>query len=159
MLTAKIQVASYAPTWGPVSWIYPPELYPLRLRGKAVALSTSANWIFNFALSYFVPPAFVNIKWEVYIIFGVFCTVMTIHVFFLFPETAGKTLEEVEEIFMSDVKPWNTHVDYQHVVREEQGEVDPEKRLSFAAQHREREDSEGTQIGQHRQEVEKNEAA
>jgi MFS family permease len=37
-------VASYAPTWGPVSWIYPPELYPLRTRGKAVALATSANW-------------------------------------------------------------------------------------------------------------------
>jgi len=36
-------VASYAPTWGPVSWIYPPELYPLRQRGKAVALATSAN--------------------------------------------------------------------------------------------------------------------
>lgn len=40
-------VASYAPTWGPVSWVYPPELYPLRLRGKAVALATSANWAFN----------------------------------------------------------------------------------------------------------------
>jgi MFS family permease len=39
-------VASYAPTWGPVSWIYPPELYPLRVRGKAVALATSANWAF-----------------------------------------------------------------------------------------------------------------
>lgn len=34
-------VASYAPTWGPVSWVYPPELYPLRVRGKAVALATS----------------------------------------------------------------------------------------------------------------------
>jgi sugar porter (SP) family MFS transporter len=43
-------VASYAPTWGPVSWIYPPELFPLRVRGKAVALTTSSNWIFNFAL-------------------------------------------------------------------------------------------------------------
>ena len=31
-------VASYAPTWGPVSWIYPPELFPLRLRAKGVAL-------------------------------------------------------------------------------------------------------------------------
>lgn len=31
-------VASYAPTWGPVSWIYPSELYPNRVRGKAVAL-------------------------------------------------------------------------------------------------------------------------
>jgi MFS family permease len=43
-------VASYAPTWGPVSWIYPPELFPLRVRGKAVAITTASNWIFNFAL-------------------------------------------------------------------------------------------------------------
>jgi len=58
-------VASFAPTWGPASWTYPPELYPLRVRGKAVAISTSANWAFNFALGYFVPPAFQNIKWKV----------------------------------------------------------------------------------------------
>ncbi|EHY57886.1 high affinity glucose transporter [Exophiala dermatitidis] len=151
-------VASFAPTWGPVSWIYPPELYPLRIRGKAVALTTSANWIFNFALSYFVPPAFVNIKWKVYIVFGIFCTAMTIHVFFCFPETAGKTLEEVEEIFLSNIKPWNTHVDYKHVIREEHGEVDPEKRLSFAVQHHERDDSDGVDVARHTEPVEKNQA-
>ncbi|TKX22040.1 high-affinity glucose transporter-2 [Elsinoe australis] len=92
-------VASYAPTWGPVSWTYPPELYPNRVRGKAVALATSGNWAFNFALGYFVPPAFVNIRWQVYIVFGVFCVAMFIHVFFLFPETAGKPLEEVTSLF------------------------------------------------------------
>jgi hypothetical protein len=92
-------VASFAPTWGPVSWIYPPELFPNHLRGKAVALATSGNWAFNFALGYFVPPAFVSITWKTYIIFGVFCIAMTIHVFFLFPETAGKPLEEVNEMF------------------------------------------------------------
>jgi hypothetical protein len=37
-------VASYAPTWGPASWVYPPEIFPLRIRGKAVALATSSNW-------------------------------------------------------------------------------------------------------------------
>lgn len=79
-------VASYAPTWGPVSWIYPPELYPLRLRGKGVSLSTSGNWVFNTALGVFTPPAFENISYKTYIIFGVFCTVMWFHVFFFFPE-------------------------------------------------------------------------
>lgn len=64
--TTYLFVASYAPTWGPVSWVYPPELFPLRVRGKAVALCTSSNWIFNFALSYFVPPAFENIQWKTY---------------------------------------------------------------------------------------------
>lgn len=92
-------VASYAPTWGPVSWVYPPELYPLRVRGKAVAMATSANWAFNTALGLFVPVAFANIRWETYIIFGVFLTAMWLHVFFLFPETAGKTLEETTQIF------------------------------------------------------------
>jgi MFS family permease len=110
-------VASFAPTWGPVSWVYPPELFPLRVRGKAVALVTSANWAFNFALGYFVPPAFENIQWRTYIVFGVFCACMFIHVFFMFPETAGKSLEEVEAMFTGQkgrkylgTPPWRTAV-------------------------------------------------
>lgn len=101
-------VASYAPTWGPVSWVYPPELFPTRLRGKANAISTCANWIFNFALGYFVPPAFENIQWKVYLIFGVFNVAMFIHVFFCFVETKGKTLEEIEEVFEANVHAWQT---------------------------------------------------
>jgi sugar porter (SP) family MFS transporter len=117
-------VASFAPTVGPVSWIYPPELFPLRVRGKAVALATSANWAFNFALSYFVPPAFVNIQWRTYIIFGVFCITMFIHIFFLFPETARKPLEEIEEIFEDEsgikyigTPAWKTRVGSQGIRR------------------------------------------
>jgi sugar porter (SP) family MFS transporter len=120
-------VASYAPTWGPASWVYPPEIFPLRIRGKAVALATSSNWIFNFALSYFVPPAFVNIQWRVYVIFGVFCAAMAVHTFFLFPETAGKTLEDVEEMFMAGVPAWKTRVEYNTTRRAEQGNLDNEK--------------------------------
>lgn len=92
-------VAIFAPTWAPVSWIYPPELFPLRVRGKAVAVSTSANWAFNTALGLFVPVAFVNITWKVYIVFAVFCTTMFFHVFFFFSETTNKTLEEIENMF------------------------------------------------------------
>jgi hypothetical protein len=50
-------------------------------------------------LGYFVPPAFVNIRWQTYIVFGVFCVAMWIHVFLCFPETAGKPLEEVTAMF------------------------------------------------------------
>ncbi len=124
-------VASYAPTWGPVSWIYPPELYPLRVRGKAVSLATSANWAFNFALGYFVPPAFVNIKWQTYLIFGIFCLAMTIHTFFMFPETAGKTLEEVVDIFEDPngikhvgTPAWKTRVGTKRTVLLEQNRFD-----------------------------------
>ncbi|KAL9635030.1 MAG: hypothetical protein Q9164_003724 [Protoblastenia rupestris] len=131
-------VACYAPTWGPVSWIYPPELYPLRVRGKAVALSTSSNWIFNFALTYFVPPAFVNIQWKVYLVFGVFNLAMFVHVFFAFPETAGKTLETVEDMFTDPLGPkfigtpaWKTHIVYDKARLLERGGEDSEKAAQF----------------------------
>lgn len=127
-------VASFAPTWGPVSWIYPPELFPLRLRGKGVAVSTSANWAFNLALGLFTPPAFVNIRWQTYIIFGVFCTVMFFHVFFLFPETAGKTLEETEYMFEDPAgikylgtPAWKTTTNTKHIIAVEHGDI--EKRI------------------------------
>ncbi|CCX30247.1 Similar to High-affinity glucose transporter; acc. no. P49374 [Pyronema omphalodes CBS 100304] len=103
-------VASFACTWGPASWVYPPELFSQRHRSKAVSFAVSCNWLFNFALGYFVPPAFQNIQWKVYIIFGVFCLAMSIHVFLAFPETAGKTLEEVESMFAEHVPAWKTRV-------------------------------------------------
>jgi len=101
-------VASFAPTWGPCSWVYAPEIFPLRVRGKGVALATATNWIFNFALGYFVPPAFENIQWRTYLIFGIFCFAMTVQAIFMYPETMRKSLEEIEDIFLSGTPAWRT---------------------------------------------------
>lgn len=139
-------VASFAPTWGPVSWIYPPELYPLRLRGKGVAMSTSGNWAFNTALGLFVPPALANIKWKTYLIFAIFNTVAFFHVLFVFPETAGKTLEETEAMFEDPngikylgTPAWKTKVVTKLVDRAEHGDVEAKRaaeyKLSDAHEH------------------------
>ncbi|GAT22938.1 sugar transporter [Aspergillus luchuensis] len=104
-----IFVAVYGFTWAPVAWIYASEVFPLKYRAKGVGLSAAGNWIFNFALAYFVAPAFTNIQWKTYIIFGVFCTVMTFHVFFFYPETARRSLEDIDLMFETDMKPWKTH--------------------------------------------------
>ncbi|KAJ4214641.1 high affinity glucose transporter [Fusarium solani] len=124
-------VASYAPTWGPASWTYPPELFPLRLRGKGVALATSANWAFNTALGLFTPVAFENIRYKTYLIFGVFNVAMFVHVFFMFPETAGKTLEETEHMFEDPdgfaylgTPAWKTRVATSLTTKAEQGDVE-----------------------------------
>jgi len=90
---------SFAITMGPVSWTYPAEIFPMRVRAKAIALSTASNWLFNFALAWAVPPALSTIAYKTYFIFGTFNIAAFIHIFFMFPETAGRTLEEVEEIF------------------------------------------------------------
>ncbi|KAL9710055.1 high affinity glucose transporter [Leucoagaricus gongylophorus] len=92
-------VCSFAITMGPVSWTYPAELYPLKIRGKAVSLATATNWLFNFALAYAVPPGLNKIAWKTYFIFGTFNFAAFIHVLFMYPETVGRSLEEIEEIF------------------------------------------------------------
>lgn len=121
-------VASFAPTWGPIEWVYPSELFPLRLRGKAAALSTASNWVFNFALSYFVPSAFVTITWKTYLIFAVFALAMTLHVFFVFPETSGKTLEEVEDAFKGVSLAWKMGTDKLQDAERTLGHSELEKR-------------------------------
>jgi MFS family permease len=92
-------VCSFAITMGPVSWTYPAEIFPLKVRGKAVSLSTAGNWIFNFALAYAVPPGFANIGPKTYFIFATFNWAMFIHFFFMYPETVGRSLEEIEQVF------------------------------------------------------------
>ncbi|KAI2625713.1 general substrate transporter [Hypoxylon sp. NC1633] len=132
-------VASYAPTWGPVSWTYPAELYPLRVRGKAVALATSANWAFNFALAYFVPPSFASITWKTYVLFAVFCFCMFWHTFFMFPETANKTLEDVAALFEDNgpgsikhigIPAWKTHND-RSILRIERNLASSEEKIGI----------------------------
>ncbi|KAJ7249944.1 general substrate transporter [Mycena rebaudengoi] len=108
IVSSYLFVCSFAVTMGPVSWTYPAELFPTKVRGKAVSLATSANWAFNFALAWAVPPGLSNIAYKTYFIFGTFNLAAFLHVFFMYPETVGRTLEEVEEIFQQGhvFSPW-----------------------------------------------------
>ncbi|KUI69649.1 High-affinity glucose transporter [Cytospora mali] len=103
-----IFVGIYGMTWAPVGWIYASEVFPITYRAKGVGVAAAGNWIFNLALAMFVPPAFTNITWETYMIFGTFCAFISIHVFFFYPETAGKSLEEIEYVFESKVPAWRS---------------------------------------------------
>jgi hypothetical protein len=64
---------------------------------------------------------------------------MAIHAFFLFPETSGKTLEDIEEMFLSGVPAWKTRVEYSNVRRVEGGAIDKEKRFETSLERREEE--------------------
>ena len=86
-----------------------------------------------------MPPAFENIQWQVYIVFAVFCTAMFVHVLFMFPETAGKTLEEVEDLFTDPSGPrgvgtpaWKTHISTKRVLAAEKGQVTEREKRSFS---------------------------
>ncbi|KAK9797673.1 putative Major facilitator superfamily (MFS) profile domain-containing protein [Seiridium cardinale] len=103
-----IFVGVYGLTWAPIGWIYCSEVFPLKYRAVGVGLSAASNWTMNLALAFFVPPAFTNIQWKTYMIFGTFCAVMVFHIFFTYPETAGKALEEIDELFDSNIPAWRS---------------------------------------------------
>lgn len=102
-------VVSFAMSWGVVVWVYVSEMWGdsvSRQRGSAVA--TAANWAFNFAIGMFTPTSFENINWRTYIIYASFCIVMFFHVFFFFPETKGKRLEEIDQIWSEKIPAWRS---------------------------------------------------
>ena len=73
-------VATFATTWGPVSWTYPSEIFPAKVRAKAVSLATASNWTWNMALAFGVPPLLWKINWKMYMIFAAFNGAALIHV-------------------------------------------------------------------------------
>lgn len=106
----------YALTLAPVAWVYAAEVWSLDTRGYGMALASIANWLFNFALGFFVPPAFKNITYKTFIIFGVLCFGAAVQAFVSYPETACKGLEEIDELFKSgSLKPWQTRRGQSHV--------------------------------------------
>lgn len=61
----------FAIGWLGMTWLYPAEIVPLKIRAPANALATSSNWIFNFLVVMITPVAFENIGYQTYIIFAV----------------------------------------------------------------------------------------
>ncbi|KAF2262445.1 general substrate transporter [Lojkania enalia] len=99
-------VATFATTWGPTSWTYPSEIFPAKVRAKAVSLATASNWTWNMALAFGVPPLLWSINWKMYMIFAAFNGAALVHMFLTAPETKGKTLEEMDEVFDSGRPAW-----------------------------------------------------
>ena len=61
------------------------------------------------ALGLYIPPGFVNIKWGMFIVFGCMCLLAAVQFYFTYPETCGKTLEEIEFMFSPEgPRPWHT---------------------------------------------------
>lgn len=99
-------VSIFAMTWGPTSWVYAAEIFPTGIRAKAVSLTTASNWAWNCAVGFAVPPLLWSINWKMYMIFGTFNLFAFVHIWVAAPETKGKTLEEMTEVFDSGRPAW-----------------------------------------------------
>ncbi|KAI8137609.1 hypothetical protein BJV82DRAFT_524962 [Fennellomyces sp. T-0311] len=103
-------VACYALTWGPAGWIYPAELYSQDVRAQALGLTTAANWLFNFGVTQLTPLMYVNIQWKTFVAYAILCAVIAYAVYRYFPETMGKSLEEIDLIFSGNFNYYDLNV-------------------------------------------------
>jgi len=94
-----IFVASFAFSWGPTAWVYCTEIFPLSMRSKGTSLTTAANWATNCIVSFLVPVLLETLTFGTYLIFGTTCVLMGIIIYLFYPETKGKSLEDMDLVF------------------------------------------------------------
>jgi len=108
VIFACLFIAAYAMTWGPVIWVVIGELFPTRYRTMCMGISSASNWTWNFLISFFSPFITSAIDFQYGYIFAA-CTFVAIPVvFFFLEEHQGRSLEEIDTMYITHVKPWKS---------------------------------------------------
>ncbi|MEZ5133574.1 MAG: sugar porter family MFS transporter [Acidimicrobiales bacterium] len=99
-------IASFAFSLGPVTWTMISEIFPTRVRGRAIAVATAANWgaaflVAQFFLSLTDAISTTGTFW----LFALFCAVAFVWIGRKVPETKGRSLEEIEAMWRLDDDP------------------------------------------------------
>jgi len=102
-------IVGFAMTWGPLVWACIGEMFPYRYRAVAMALATSANWFWNFMLAFFTPFITGDIQYAYGYVFAGCNLAAFFLVFFFLIESSGKTLEEVDTMYLLHVNPIKSH--------------------------------------------------
>ncbi|KAE8448060.1 hypothetical protein EG329_009825 [Mollisiaceae sp. DMI_Dod_QoI] len=100
-----IYIFFFASTWGPIAWVVTGEIFPLKVRAKALSMTTATNWLLNWAIAYSTPylvnwgPGNANLQSKIFFIWFACCFLCIAFVYFMIYETKGLTLEQVDELY------------------------------------------------------------
>lgn len=89
-------------------WTICGELYPSQYRAKALALSTASNWFWNFMLAFFTPFITGDIDYRYGYVFAGCNILGGMLVYFFVIEGQGRTLEEIDTMYIERVLPWKS---------------------------------------------------
>ena len=99
LLLVVAAIAIYAMTLAPVTWVVLSEIFPTKVRGAAMALSTFALWTACFILTYTFPLMNEALGTSgTFWVYGLICAAGFWFIFRNLPETKHKTLEEFERL-------------------------------------------------------------
>jgi len=101
VLCISVYIAIFSIGWGPLPWLLMSELLPPRARGVAGGIVACLNWSFVFLTTnlfhHLISTLYVQ---GTFWLFGGFALLSFLFTLFYVPETKGKTLEEIQEIFV-----------------------------------------------------------
>lgn len=88
------------------NFLYAAEIAPQDLRVHLAGIGTATHWLFNFVIAEITPVAFVTIGYRYYIVYACIGASVAPLVYFMFPETKGKSLEEMGRMFEQPEHFW-----------------------------------------------------
>jgi len=93
-------IAFFASCIGPVFWTLVSEIFPNRIRGKALAFASFTQWIFNFFIVLLFPHFLASVGGtKTFLFLAVMSLLQFLFTWLYVPETKGKSLEEIEQIW------------------------------------------------------------
>ncbi|KAL1965387.1 hypothetical protein VTN77DRAFT_5824 [Rasamsonia byssochlamydoides] len=84
---------------GLISWVYPSEIFPTAIRARGTSLSTLTNWSLNLVFAQCGPIGLSQLGYRFFYCFTAFNWAGAAIVWLCYPETVGRSLEDVGEIF------------------------------------------------------------
>lgn len=99
LVAANVFVIGFGASWGPLVWVLLGEIFPSRIRGKALGVAAGAQWIANFLITISFPAMS---SWSLPLTYGmyaVFAALSFIYVAWRIPETKGMDIEQTETLF------------------------------------------------------------
>jgi SP family galactose:H+ symporter-like MFS transporter len=106
VVSLMVYVGSFAVGLGPVFWLVLSEIYPLRVRGRAMSVGTVTNWTGNLVVALtFLTLTRVMGKAGTFWLYGGVSVGAWLFAYFMVPETNGKTLEQIEAHWRAGGKP------------------------------------------------------
>jgi len=98
-----IYTASFMMSWGPICWVLISEIFPNKIRGRAIAIAVASQWAANYFISSTYPAMMEYSGGVTYCFYGVMSLLSFIFVWKMVPETKGKTLEEMEGLWLKKI--------------------------------------------------------
>ncbi len=100
LICIMLFIAFFAACIGPVFWTLVSEIFPNRIRGKAVAFASFTQWIFNFLVVLLFPHFLASIGGAATFLFlALMSLIQWLFTYLYIPETKGKTLEQIEKFW------------------------------------------------------------